>query len=149
MTKAQKYREWKEFLKDDEDYDWSYILRVLRYKLERTRKCIVANDIVADVKKIERQIQEVEKLLKKVEEDKYLEEELKILEKKYGKRNLKIKSKPSSRKSMSDATFTSNWDKLPPRQRGAAKRSLKFAYARAFRNKSLTLKGHFPSWLKT
>lgn len=80
----KKMREYRKFLKDDYDWDWQYIIRMLRYKLERTRKCILDNDIIADAKKVGREIDEVAKLLKRVEEDRYFEELRRPFFKKYG-----------------------------------------------------------------
>jgi hypothetical protein len=71
---AKKMREYSKHLKDDFDWDYSYILRLLQYKLERTRKCIVSNNIVSSAPKIAQQITAVEDLLKRVIEDQYLDE---------------------------------------------------------------------------
>ena len=74
----KKLKEYQEILKNDEDWDWAYILRLLKYKLERTRKCISANAIIRDAPKVARQIRQVEVLLGRVEEDKYFEQISKI-----------------------------------------------------------------------
>ena len=71
---SKKLREYARFLRDDHDWDYAYILRVLRYKLERTRRCIVSNDLVQSASKIGRQISRVEGLLERVIDDKYVEE---------------------------------------------------------------------------
>ena len=74
LEQAKKIREYAKHLKDDFDWDYAYILRLLQYKLERTRKCIVNNSIVSSAPKIARQIATVEDLLKRVIDDQYLEE---------------------------------------------------------------------------
>jgi hypothetical protein len=89
-----KVAEYRKFLKDDFDWDYEYILRLLIYKLSRTRRCIVENEIVASNERIGRQIQAVEKLLQKVVNDQYSEEISRDFHKKYGK--LKMKSGKAS-----------------------------------------------------
>lgn len=81
---AQKMKEYREFLREDEDYDWQYIIRLLRYKLERTKNHIVEHDIIDDATKVGKEIQAVVDLLKRIEEDKYFEELHKPFLKKYG-----------------------------------------------------------------
>jgi len=81
----KKVKEYKEFLKNDHDWDWAYIIRLLRYKLERTRKCILENDIIKGSKKVAREIQVVENLLDRVAEDNYFHEITKDFHKKHGK----------------------------------------------------------------
>ncbi len=85
QTHDKKLREYRKVLKDDEDWDWTYILRMLQYKLERTRKCIVANNIIVEAPKVARQIRAVEILLERVERDQYYDEITKDFRKKYGK----------------------------------------------------------------
>lgn len=80
-----RINEWTKFLREDRDWDYAYIIEVIRYKLERTRKCIVENNIASDCKKIGKEIKEVEDLLKKVTDDNYEEILLKPYYKKYGK----------------------------------------------------------------
>ena len=75
-TKAfpKKLKEWAKVLENDWDSEPDYILIVLKYKLERTRKQLVKNDLTATTKKMENQILAVEKLLDKVIKDEYLHE---------------------------------------------------------------------------
>lgn len=80
----KKMAEYRRFLKDDFDWDYAYILQLLRYKLTRTRQCIVANNIVASAKKTGEEIQKVEDLLGRVLDDHYYEEISKDFHKKYG-----------------------------------------------------------------
>lgn len=93
LTKQQKFekkmREYRRFLKDDHDWDWEYIIRLLRYKLSRTRICIQNNNIVMCTPKIVRQITQVEALLKRVEDDSYYDELSEELRKKGVTKSLK------------------------------------------------------------
>lgn len=88
----KKIREWKKVLKDDWDSEPEDILIVLKYKLERTRKQLVQNDLTATTKKMERQILAVEKLLDAVIKNDYLEKFSKTHREKYGR--VKMKTKP-------------------------------------------------------
>lgn len=58
---------------------------MLKYKLERTRKCIVANGIISDAAKVANQIHAVEVLLSRVANERYYEEISKDFRKKYGR----------------------------------------------------------------
>jgi hypothetical protein len=80
----RKVRDYARFLRDDEDWDWAYIILVLQYKLKRTRLCIESNKIVASSKKIAREIKTVEDLFEAVLQDKYYEIVGKDFKKKYG-----------------------------------------------------------------
>lgn len=57
----------------------------MKYKLERTRKCILSNDIVVSGPKIAKQIQAVETLLERVEKDQFLDEISKEIHKEFSK----------------------------------------------------------------
>jgi hypothetical protein len=93
----KKLREYKTVLAKDEDWDWIYILRMLRYKLERTRKCIRANKIIVAAPKVGRQIREVEILLERVEKNRYHDEISKDFRKRYGRlRMISGKREPGS-----------------------------------------------------
>lgn len=70
----RKLRDYKAILKDDEDWDWAFIIKLLRYKLERTRKCIDQNRLIVDHKKVAKQILTVEQLFERILENDYLEE---------------------------------------------------------------------------
>jgi hypothetical protein len=80
----KKLREYRAFLRDDYDWDWVYILRLLRYKLERTRKCIVANNLIVVTRRVAGEIREVERLLGRVIDDRYFDEVAKPFHRKYG-----------------------------------------------------------------
>lgn len=75
----------KNVLSEDEDWDYYFILKILTYKLKRTRDCIVKNNLIEDAEKISNQILQAEQLFTNVMEDKYDEKYYDELEKKYGK----------------------------------------------------------------
>ena len=70
----KKVREYAKVLKEDYDWDWAFIIKLLQYKLKRTRLCIESNNIVASSKKIAKQIKQVEDLFESVLDDKYYEQ---------------------------------------------------------------------------
>ncbi|MGK5089925.1 hypothetical protein WDW86_20430 [Bdellovibrionota bacterium FG-2] len=92
----RKLRDYRDFLKHDADWDWQYIIRLLRFKLERTRKCILDNNIIGDAPKVGKEIREVVNLLKRIEDDRYFEELHRPFFKKYGKPKM-ISGKPDAR----------------------------------------------------
>lgn len=71
----------------DEDWDWGFILILLSHKLNRTRECIIRNDIIVDEdqKTIDKSIRIILKLFKRINEDEYSEWLSKNVEKKWGK----------------------------------------------------------------
>lgn len=85
-----KCRDYALFLKDDFDFDWTYILLLLRYKLQRTRRSIEDGNH-NDRKATAKEIAEVESLLWKVTEHDYEEEFLKVFHKKYGNPKMVLK----------------------------------------------------------
>jgi len=96
---AKKMREYREFLKRDFDWDWEFIIRLLQYKLKRTRLTIVSNNIIADAKKVGREIREVEVLLGRVLADRYYELVSKEFRRKWGplkQKTNKVPGKPYS-----------------------------------------------------
>jgi hypothetical protein len=63
------------FLWNDTDYDWAYILLLLRYKLSRTRKHIVKHNIIEDAPIVSASISRVEELIDRVVKDDYCSDE--------------------------------------------------------------------------
>lgn len=125
LSKEQKKRieEWSEVLKDDQDYHFYCILKILTYKLARTRKCI-SEGLWRDRKDAEREIREVEILLTNVTEEKHQKDARKKLEKKYGPLFLP-KTKKKTRKtkddqSIIDELFRSKWDDFPEKKKEKA-----------------------------
>ena len=92
----RKLKDYSRFLKGDEDYDWHFIIRMLRFKLERTRKHIVSHHLVKEAPRIGKEIQRVVDLLERIEADQYFEELHKPFWKKYGRPKM-ISGKPDSR----------------------------------------------------
>lgn len=71
MMGKNRMKEWSAFLKDDSDFDYDDILKVLRYKLERVRIHIRTHDLVMDAGKISSEIKAVIRLLDRVIKDDY------------------------------------------------------------------------------
>lgn len=69
---------------DDFDWDWTYTLKMLKYKLERQRKCLKANNIIADADIVCKNIRIAEVLLERIIEDDYCKVENEALDKKWG-----------------------------------------------------------------
>jgi hypothetical protein len=93
----RKVRDYARLLKNDEDWDWAYIVRLLQYKLKRTRLCIESNKIVASSKKIAKEIKTVEDLFESVLRNKYFDVIGKDFKKKYGSPKLVYgKTEPGS-----------------------------------------------------
>lgn len=86
-AQRKRLREWVKFLKEDRDFDWAYILRVLKYKLERTRKFIVekGNTEKKQAKATGRGIKEVETLIERVLEHDYQEDAFRDFYRHYGR----------------------------------------------------------------
>lgn len=120
----KRLREYTPILKEDRDYDYHFIFKMLRYKLERTRKHILEHDIV-DAKVIGKEIQEVTQLLERVEQDKYLDALIRPIDNKYGRAKM-ISGKPDENGS-SSVTFKYKND-TPAKEKARTKAMLK-AYA--------------------
>lgn len=91
LNKDQKVRfnrkisDYKKFLEKDQDFDYLFILRMLKYKLKRTRDHIISHNMLVNAKEVGTEIGEVETLLQRVIDDKYEDEQWDKLEKKHGK----------------------------------------------------------------
>jgi len=72
------------FLWNDRDYDYVYILKLLKYKLKRTRKYILKDSLIVEAKDIYNEIKTAEDLIDKILECNYYEEEFDEHFKKYG-----------------------------------------------------------------
>lgn len=95
--KKKRLAEWANLLKDDQDWDYIYILTILKYKLERTRKCILSNGIIADAKSVASEIKEVEELLDKVIKDDYINDFTKDFRKKHGSLKMTLDEKNATK----------------------------------------------------
>jgi hypothetical protein len=98
QRRKQHIKDWVEFLKEDYDFDWAYIVRMLIFKLERTRKSITANGILCkkQMSEINDQISSCTKLLQNVLDDKYYDKYESELTKKFGKLKQKHIDKPDN-----------------------------------------------------
>lgn len=70
---------WKDF-----DWDYSYILILLQYKLRRTRKRILANDIILRSEEIAAQIKHAEDLIQNWRDNNWCEDLQEVHERKWG-----------------------------------------------------------------
>lgn len=59
----------------DTDYDWSSILKILQYKLKRTREHITDHNIIIDAQDIGKEIRTVELLIDRIIADEYCNKE--------------------------------------------------------------------------
>lgn len=70
---------------NDEDYDYGYILKVLQFKIGRTRKHLLKHSHVMNAEKYGKQMMICERLIENVLEGDYGGEDYERLEKKWGK----------------------------------------------------------------
>lgn len=73
------------FLWGDYDWDYVYILKILQYKLKRTRKAIGTNQIIKTADLVAAEIKHAEDILEHLINDDFLEELNKAHEEKWGK----------------------------------------------------------------
>jgi len=73
QKEARRLAEWKKFLKDESDWDWAPILRVLAYKIRRTRKFLTSAQAASIPPRgpMIKIMKQVEDLLEKVSRDEY------------------------------------------------------------------------------
>lgn len=110
---TRKMAGYRKFLRQDFDWDWAYILRLLSYKLSRTRRCLSLGK-GRDARRIGRHIRQVENLLERVIEDKYYDRISQGLRKKYGRLRM-IYGKPPLRQNGNFVTF--RYDRETPQNR--------------------------------
>jgi hypothetical protein len=72
------------FLRKDFDWDYTFILTLLQFKLRRTRKRILANDIITRAEEIAAQIKHAEDLIQNWLDDNFCEDLYKTHEEKWG-----------------------------------------------------------------
>lgn len=65
LKNIKRVLEWLPILWQDRDYDYSYILKLLHYKLERTKKCIVSNNIIVEADKVAEEITDTQECIQK------------------------------------------------------------------------------------
>lgn len=86
IKKLIKIIQWLPILWNDYDWDYSYLLTLIDYKLKRMQKALkegmaIQEHIDAKVK----EIQDVRDIIKQIEEDNFIEKEEKAHEKEFGK----------------------------------------------------------------
>jgi len=74
---AIKSIQYSIFLVGDYDWDYFYILRMLQYKLKRTRKQILENNIILRTEEVASQIKHAEDLIQKYLDDDFCKNEQK------------------------------------------------------------------------
>jgi hypothetical protein len=72
---AMKVAAYAVFLWDDRDFDEAFILRLLQFKIKRTREHITGHNFIADAPRIARQMRVAESLLNRIQQDSYCEAE--------------------------------------------------------------------------
>lgn len=95
--------QYSKLLWNDFDWDYCFILTLLKYKLERTRKRIKENDLIVRAPIIANEILHVEKLIDKFMNDDFCTEEQKAHDKKWGE--LEIGSKPTDNSQLVEMVF--------------------------------------------
>lgn len=69
-----KSYQYSKVLWNDYEFDYSSILRLLQYKISRTRKCIRKNNIILRSEEVCAQMLHAEELIRKIREDDFLAE---------------------------------------------------------------------------
>jgi hypothetical protein len=139
---AKKMAEYRRILKNDFDWDYEFILELLRHKLTRTRKCIASSKTSSAVRvqRIGRQIQRVEDLLNRFLENPYHAEVFKNFHKKYGK--LKMVTLPHKKGTLG-IPITMRYQKETPQNSRAIHREATRLYKKADRMRNGDLKKAF------
>lgn len=75
---------WLPILWHDRDWDYAFILKILKYKLSRVRQCISSNGIIEGADRVAKQISYAEFLIDRILEDDYCETEMKQHIQKWG-----------------------------------------------------------------
>jgi hypothetical protein len=109
-----RIRKYVRFIKTNHDWDYEYIIQLLRFKLKMVRETIQQHDIIVqeELDQISEQIIEVEKLLDRIIEDNYFYELKAYFEKKYGKVEHNFISKKETDLSTFKTTYHVSDDKL-------------------------------------
>jgi hypothetical protein len=80
----KKVYDYAIFLKDDEDWDYSYILKTLQFKLERTRKELLKNNLTTSINRQNKQLKYAIYLIEKILKEDYCTKEWAAHETKWG-----------------------------------------------------------------
>lgn len=81
---ARKSLEYAWFLRNDYDFDWSSIMKLLKYKISRSRKMIKENKIILRSEEVAAQMYHAECLIQKLLDDEFGEKEHEAHNKKWG-----------------------------------------------------------------
>lgn len=97
-SKKARVDAWRAFAKNNHDWDWSFLLETIDFKLARMAKAI-RKGVGAKGWKKERvaEIESVRERIERVLADEYQKPLVKLHEKKWGKRKTKIVRKPGSK----------------------------------------------------
>jgi hypothetical protein len=98
-----KVIQYMPILYKDEDWDYHFLLILIRYKLSRMRKCIKKNNILLHTDKYCNQMKQIEDLIELILEDDFTKEEDRTHELKWGK--LQIESIPIPGQLASECRF--------------------------------------------
>lgn len=92
LKEVKRINKYVSFLEENHEWDYVYIIDLLRFKLKMTRKLFEkeGHSVPETNNEIVSQILEVEQLLRKVIDDEYFEPFQKEIEAKYGKSKLKF-----------------------------------------------------------
>ena len=137
---------YRRFLSTDGDYDWAFILRLLEFKLERTRKCILkGHAVLGERRKIARQIRSVEEHLSRVTDDSYFETISRGFTRRYGQlRMVTGKTLPGS----PGVPVTFRFDKETPRNKDRIRREWRALHAKAEKMQKEDLRLAFEKMLR-
>jgi hypothetical protein len=86
---VQKSWEYALFLRNDRDYDWTYILKLLEFKLARTRKCI-EQGYHTNAKRDAHNIRVAELLIQRIVKDEYAQKQWNDHDAKWGELEIRF-----------------------------------------------------------
>lgn len=84
FCKQRKYKAWKAHLKDDRDWDYAFIYRILAFKLERVHTALVEG-VAVHKKKDLNALKKCIRILKRLDADDYDMKHYRAHDKKWGK----------------------------------------------------------------
>ena len=140
-SEQQRIKKYREFIKENYDWDYDYIFQLLKFKLEMVRKTIVKNNIVVKEYRdqISKEIKGVEDLLQKVINDNYYTELLDEFTKKYGKIEHKLVEIEKSK----NYRMETNYSNIPKEKLKKAKKEYHKIHDKAFQMRKKDLKKAF------
>jgi hypothetical protein len=143
VRKREKERiaRYREFIKTNFDWDYDFILELLKFKIKMVRECISRNKIIIkeESDQITSEIKTVENLLQRVIEDNYYAELIREFNTKYGK----IKYKFIKDTKSENYILKSDYKKIPKNKLAAALKEHGKLYTKAFELRKQDLKKAF------